>query len=350
MASPRVYLIAVATVVLLGLGAVWVYVTSFPMAFLEAGYPIWVAKQQFIKDCDLGDVAVFGDSRVEAGLMAKGSPEKITLLGFGGTTPIETYFAIKHALNCNKLPKRIVLAHGAGQFSRKPVLLWENAVRYRYISFSEAREINQAASTLKDPSIDQIKTRDGLTGIARDLLYASSFPAIYFNSLYNADLFGRLDKNEVTLAQTRDLRGHVPYPPHHDGDPMLGEEALLSSFKPMPTSDYFFEKTLQLLKARNIETDWISLPITETSSESLKPGFRDEFGKYLQRYSVRYPNFHVVLILPPWPDKFFSNKDHLDEAGAAIFSGRFSECMKQRIAAARARMNAPTCNWSWNEN
>src|SRR6185295_10691674 len=120
---PRNYLVAVAVIVLVGLGALRFYVTTFPMAFLEEGYPVWAAKQNFIKNCDFGDVVVFGDSRVEAGLIAKGLPVKITLLGFGGTTPIETYFAVKHALNCDRLPKRVVLAHGAIQFSREPVFL-----------------------------------------------------------------------------------------------------------------------------------------------------------------------------------------------------------------------------------
>jgi hypothetical protein len=69
--SSRTYLMAVALFVVTGLFALRLYVTTFPMAFLEEGYPVWVSKQNFIKNCDFGDVAVFGDSRVEAGLIAK---------------------------------------------------------------------------------------------------------------------------------------------------------------------------------------------------------------------------------------------------------------------------------------
>jgi hypothetical protein len=243
-----------------------------------------------------------------------------------------------------------VLAHGGGQFSREPVFLWENAVRYGYISFAEVREINNAASALGDSSIDRIKTRDGLTGLARDILYASHFPSSYFNSLFSGQVFRRLEINKVTFAQTTERRGHIPYPPHHEGDSMLGEETRLNKFEPMPTSDYYFERTLELLKAHNIETDWVSLPVTETSSAVLRPGVRESFRDYLQRYAARFSNFHVVSVLPPWPDKYFSNSDHLDEVGAARFSQRFGECMQKRVAAKQVGESLSTCNWSWSEN
>jgi hypothetical protein len=348
--SSRSYIVVVAAILALGLGALRLYVTTFSMAFLEEGYPIWLSKQNFIRNCDLGEVAIFGDSRVEAGLIAEGQPLKMTILGFGGTTPIETYFAVKHALACGRLPNRIVLAHGGAQFSRKPVFLWENAVRYDYISFAEAREINKVAVALGDTSIDQTITRDGLTGFARDFLYASNFPPIYFNSLFQGQFFRRLEKNKLTLAQTTKRRGHIPYPPHHNGDNMMGEETGLSKFEPMPTSDYFFEQTIKLLNAHNIATDWVSMPITETSSAALKPAVWDGFRAYLERYAARYPNFHVVSVLPVWPDRFFSNKDHLDEAGAKLFSAKFAECMRQRIAAGRNPAIASSCDWSWAAN
>ena len=49
--------------------AAWLYVTSFPMAFLESGYPSWVAKSTMLRNCQLGQVAFFGDSRLDAGIV-----------------------------------------------------------------------------------------------------------------------------------------------------------------------------------------------------------------------------------------------------------------------------------------
>jgi hypothetical protein len=119
----------------------------------------------------------------------------------------------------------------------------------------------------------------------------------------------------------------------------------------MPTSDYFFEKTLRLLKARNIETDWISLPITQTSSTALKTwsaGWNSI--SYLRRYASRFSKFSRCKRFAVWPDKYFSNEDHLDEVGAARFSRKFGECMQQRISADTTETKLQPCDWSWTEN
>ena len=50
--------------VVFGLAAA--YIATFPMAFLPSGYPVWVAKQQMLHTCDLGEVMQFGDSQLEA--------------------------------------------------------------------------------------------------------------------------------------------------------------------------------------------------------------------------------------------------------------------------------------------
>ena len=58
------YLLAVAMTALLGFGAVWAWVAAMPMAYLDPEYAFWRAKQDMLRDCDLGEVlaAAFGEA------------------------------------------------------------------------------------------------------------------------------------------------------------------------------------------------------------------------------------------------------------------------------------------------
>ena len=44
-------------------------------------------------------------------------PIPVTNLALSGTSPIETYFAVRRALRCETPPKLVVIAHGPLKFS-----------------------------------------------------------------------------------------------------------------------------------------------------------------------------------------------------------------------------------------
>ncbi|GAC1490992.1 MAG: hypothetical protein NVS2B11_15950 [Acetobacteraceae bacterium] len=67
--SFRRYLIRLGAILAGVVVLVWCYVALAPMAYLEGGYPAWVAKAEMLRDCRLGEVAFFGDSRLEAGVI-----------------------------------------------------------------------------------------------------------------------------------------------------------------------------------------------------------------------------------------------------------------------------------------
>jgi hypothetical protein len=57
---------------------------------------------------------------------------------------------------------------------------------------------------------------------------------------------------------------------------------------------------------------------------------------YLAGYAARYPNFHIVgPLTPAWDHGWFGDEfAHLNPAGAALFSARFGDCLRARLAAA----------------
>jgi hypothetical protein len=57
------YLTIQLIVALAGFVVVWAWVAGMPLAYLDPEYPIWRAKLAMLRQCDLGDVLVLGDSR-----------------------------------------------------------------------------------------------------------------------------------------------------------------------------------------------------------------------------------------------------------------------------------------------
>lgn len=89
---------------------VWLYVCSFPMAFLESGYPSWVAKLTMLRDCQLARIAMFGDLRLEAGVMPALLPVEATNFGLAAGTAVELRSAITRALACSPPPGEVLLS------------------------------------------------------------------------------------------------------------------------------------------------------------------------------------------------------------------------------------------------
>jgi hypothetical protein len=60
------YLQIMAVSALLSFAAIWTWVVTMPMAFMDSEYPSWRAKQIMLDRCDLGQAIVLGDSRAAA--------------------------------------------------------------------------------------------------------------------------------------------------------------------------------------------------------------------------------------------------------------------------------------------
>jgi len=114
--------------------AVWLYVISFPMAFLETGYPSWVAKATMLRECQLGQIAFFGDSRLHAGVVPALLPVAASNFGLPAGTAIETHSAVRRAMACSTFPQQVVISLSPEHFGPLDKFYWLDDLRYGFIS------------------------------------------------------------------------------------------------------------------------------------------------------------------------------------------------------------------------
>jgi hypothetical protein len=339
MLSNRRYLALMACAALAVIAAVWLYVRTMPMAFLESGYPVWVARQTMLRGCDLGDVLILGDSRVDAAVVPTRLSRSGANLAFGGTTPLETYFFARRASQCPRKPKIVIWSHGLSTFDGVSELLWKTGARFGFLDFGELRMISAVAGGLHDDSVWDADTKDGLKGIARDAIYASGFPSVFLGSLVQGGLFQQYQRNVAMLGLTLARRGHAEYL-SEGNQARIGKDADVTAFQPLPVQTAFFRMTLKTLSDMNVPVIILTTPIPESTARRMRPGVTDAFAAYLRAEAAQMP--HVGLSGDPplvWPDQWFSDAHHLDTEGANRFTDRLDHCLQRWLDD--AARNAP---------
>ena len=321
--------------------AAWAYVVMAPMAFMDGGYPAWVAKTAMLRDCRLGRVAFFGDSRREGGIVPAALPVEASNFALAAGTAIEAESAVRRALQCGVVPDQVVISLTAEHFGPLGRFFWIDTLSYGFLSPGELRDVEPIAARLGDTlSLTDTKTADGLAGPLRDWLYASHFPSIYFSSLVRARGFGRLGTNQARLAEVLRSRGFSSYgaqfaPPAEAGE--AGERP--AGFAVTPLQGEYFERTLRRLHDRGVPVGLLVLPFKQAGprNAALEAGYLD----YLRSMAARFPNVSLINAgIAHWPPTLFADAAHLTEAGALLFTRRVAACMD----GARIR---PGCDFDW---
>ena len=271
------------------LATTWIYVVALPIAFLDEEYPRWIAKEDLLAKCELGATLVLGDSRATVDLLPAQLPGPVTNLALAGTTPVEMYFALRRALRCPVLPKRVILSFSPSHFLA-PDLFWGKTVRYRFLNYRDLMELYTVSERLGDMSVigsgDDI---DKLPTLARIYLYTSEFPSVYFNSLIQGRLFGRyrsnlLQENEVFANRGQYFFLTAVAPPNE-----IAAEAFINNFNPPPVIDYYFRAAIKLLQSHNIPTIYATMPINYSTFVHMKPGIVQSYHIYVKSIIEQYP-------------------------------------------------------------
>jgi hypothetical protein len=319
---------------------VWLYVLSSPMAFLEGGYPAWVAKSIMLRECQLGRIAFFGDSRLEAGVVPALLPVEASNFGLAAGTAVETHSAVRRALACATLPRQVVISLVADHFGPLDRYFWINDLRYGFISPGELLEAEQTAATLGDTqSFTMARTPDGLSGRVRNWLYAIRFPSLYFGSLVQGQLFGRNASNRARLEAVLQARGFSEYRPATAAN--AGGEPPDPDFTKTPLQAAEFEQTLQLLQDKGVEVGLLIMPVEQTTAPDA--ALEAAYLAYFDTVSQRFPGVRLVTSsIPRWPARLFADGAHLAGPGARLFTERLAAC----IAADRIQ---PGCDLQWRD-
>lgn len=324
------YLATLLLCVAVVLGIAWMYTATQRGRFLETGYSVWSAKRSLVSNCDVGQIAIFGDSRADSALIPASLKKVVTNLAVAGGTPIENYFFVKSMLACESKPAVLMLSFNPGAFEIIQPWLWDNSVRYGALGWSELSEVRHEAARLNDKSYLAVTPKLGLDGIVRDIAYAYGFPAIYFDSLLDGRLMARTDINrqkfnEVILARGYPSYGHAA---QQAGARNAGEQTSVP-FAPLPIQQSYFEATLAMLERAGVKTYFLITPYGTNAGNTHDQRYNAAYLAYLQRIDVQYPGFQLLQHQQPvWAETMFVDGAHLSQEGAQAFSRLLNRCIE----------------------
>lgn len=339
--SHRAYLWLTLTIAAAVIAAGWLYTSRMPLAFMESGFPVTLAKKDMLDRCDLGSVVAMGDSRVEAAFIPARMPVAMTNLGLGAVGPTEMYFIARRLLACPNRPRLVVLAYAASDFQGSGEGLWKRAVRSGLMNYADLRELSAEASHLGDRSVETVDTKDGLTGQLRDLAYGFGFPSVFFSSLVDARINGRLASNTALYDGTLRRRGHVIYSAP-SGERMLGVDSKLTAFETVPLQQYYLAETIRMFSAAGVPTRFVIMPLSQATVAAMHPSVADAYQRFIQSQAGASALSTGGGRIEGWPDNLFADGSHMTEAGAEAFSARVAPCIARWLTGDRL-----ACDLHW---
>ena len=297
--------------------AIWLWIAAAPLAYLDPEYPAWLAKQQMLHRCDLGDLLIVGDSRAAVDVIPALLPTQTTNLAVGGGSPIEAYIAIKRALACATPPQRIIVSLSANHFV-EPDLFWERTIRFGFLTPSDIADLTRTGDGGYPPLRGSPRWRAWL--------YALRFPPLYFNSLLKSGFVLRWWHNEAALHAALAARGQYVFGTD-PGSSQVAADGQLQSFTPLPLLDHCFDRMLTMLQRRGIDVAFVAMPMNDATWHAMSPIVREGFAAYLQSKTARHANFHLISdATPHWPDRWFGDGyAHLNPDGARRFSRQLAD-------------------------
>ncbi len=315
----RRYIGLLASAFLVVFGLFWIYTATLPMAFLSRDYPAWVAKHGMLDHCDLGRVAVFGDSRAMAGIDPTSLPFSASNFAFSGSTPIEAYFAAERMLRCKTQPKAIVIAYSIGNYMSDSDY-WRIGARTGVLNFADMQDVRRESRLLHDDEIGRLANGDHLAPLLREALLAARFPSFYFGSLIDGFGFGRYLYNRRVEGAILSARGHALFGTDPGSDAIASEVAL-SYFAASPLINAYFQSILAAMAKKKIPVVLLSLPLNEATCRVLDPSLRPAFAAYLRHAIATDPQASLIgPIMPCWPDRFFGDAFHLNASGTQRYT------------------------------
>jgi hypothetical protein len=311
-----------------GLVAAWVWGLDHRLDYLSRDYALLTGKDRLIDSYSKPGLAIFGDSAVMDGIQPEKLGPGVINCALNGSTPIESYFLIQRLMKAPVHPKAVLLSYGAYHFVH-PDFYWENSVKFGMVGGADADEVMGHIVELKDKELISDSGFGDLEQRIHSFLLSRGFPSYYISSLI-AESFGvRKKENEEALAVIAQTRGQY-YFPLADGSKSLNADTKLKTFVVSPVIDYYFRKTLDLLKTENIPIYFYVMPINESSVPHLDPEVFKAYQDYLEGLTRQDPQFHILSrfrTVYPW--KLFSDYAHLNEKGTLRFNKEFAKILNK---------------------
>lgn len=316
----------------ISLAGVWLYVATMPMAFLDRDYPLLIAKQTMLAQCQPDTVDVFGDSRAEAAVMPAAMHMRVTNYALSGTSPVETYFLLRRALQCPYPPRLVVIAHSPMKFE-DDADFWVFSARTGFLDLADMRDVARTAAAVHDESLSG---RGDRPFWLQSRLYDIRFPPLYFDSLVHGFVVGRWQYNLSVVQESIDSRGHALFGTA-DGSSGLAPEATPSHFVPSPLVDAYLDRSLELLASRHVPVVLLLPPINQATLTQSHAGFRQGLDAYLAALRQHHPDLIIANpTLRCWPNSEFGDAWHFNARGAEAFSQQLGAWLRTVLSGAAA--------------
>jgi hypothetical protein len=320
-------------------------VTIFVLFWMLLGFGIvkpadpdyWLnrAHMSGIATCDLGDLAIIGDSTAVADLLPSRIGPRVRDFGFDGGSPIEAYHASQAMLRCSQRPKAVVVSFGPTTLSANRPLpgqpaafFWTEAIKFGVLDTSDALAVLHVSRKLNDTLVVGPKSLFEIDYRTKILLCTMKFPPYYWADLKNYALVHITGREAVEAAENRLFfdqtladDGHHFLGMQADGGTDLDTDANRSGNLISALANYYLRRTIEAYAANGIEVYFVEPPRDVTSAIHYEPSVAANYQGYLANLQRTEPDFHVIDTgFKIWDTTLFGDARHLNLRGASIFS------------------------------
>jgi hypothetical protein len=203
-------LIVMLSCVALEFVALWAWVLYKPMAYLDGAYPQWMLKRRWLENCELGDLTILGDSRVQAAMVAKDIPLSTVNLAGPGGGPLEAAYIADQIVRCPVHPKRVLLSLNMTTLTHIGPT-WEVSIRDGFLPFGFIQTVRRVGWDVRDSSFDDVESSDRIPHSVRPWAYRVRFPPIFLDSLIKGIEVNRQARNMAIFETTMRTQGQLIY-------------------------------------------------------------------------------------------------------------------------------------------
>ena len=302
-----------------------VYTALVPFGYMDSQYPEWkYTKDMVKKDTSAAgqpaNTIIIGDSRAMADLIPEGIDDSSVNLAVGGATSIEMYYTLKHYIENNGAPEKIIVMFAPFHYS----IIDNYMIRteyFNYLSIADSIDLINAAKACNSETVIY-------EGYVNDLLsYRFRFPDKYLPAIINAKGISRYGVNSGLYSDLCNNRGYGEFGTA-DGCSDLNYE---TNYEIMHTTgdatlvQLYMGKILKLISDEGINACVLIPPMNEASFNVLKPSYVDDFTDYLYELSNRYPSISFEHEIPCYDNAYFGDSSHLNHKGAEVFTAEIKE-------------------------
>lgn len=300
------------------------YTCLEPMGYMDGEYPSWHYTKMVEEGREAagegGEVSlILGDSRAMADLVPKMIGDDYINLGVGGATSIEMYYTLKHYIDNNGVPDRVVIMFAPFHYSYMDNYK-TRTMYFHHLTLSEAMKLYDQGTSYGAAVFDDLDRFDILSMYLR-------LPDSYLPALINSRGIGRLQVNRQLYEEQRLNRGHALYGTQDGCDDVnyeagytqmdRGGEHLLIT--------YYFDRLLKLCGDCKIDTKVLQPPMNTASYTRLDEGYVKEYLSYMRKFANDNPDIVFEDEIPCYDNGYFGDSSHLNEKGAVVYTREFIE-------------------------